>query len=140
MKILVATKGPSLDSPVAKHFGQAPYFLIYDTKRDKVKVIEKPAGGNQHAIIPQADADGVRVFITGNIGPHAYKLISSLNLQVALARNMSAQRAIKKWKNGELKILDGPIVRHVVHDSEHDTELFRAKYPVRKELLVRRFH
>ena len=140
MKILVATKGPSLDSPVAKRFGHAPYFLVYDTKRGQAKIIEKPSGANHHAIIPQADADGVRVFITGNIGPHAYKLISSLNLQVALARNMSARKAIEKLKKGELKILDGPTVRHAVHESEHDTELFRAKYPVKKELLARRYH
>ena len=45
-----------------------------------------------HAIIPHVAGQGVAVFITGNIGPHAFELIHSLNCRVALARRFNRSR------------------------------------------------
>jgi predicted Fe-Mo cluster-binding NifX family protein len=69
-----------------------------------------------HAIIPEMAKQGAEVFITGNIGPHAFELASSLNRQVALARKMSAREALNKLQRGELEILAAPTLKHSIHD------------------------
>lgn len=70
-------------------------------------------------IIPQAAKNGVKIFITRNIGPHAYELIRSLNLQVALARKMSANEALGKLEGGELRFLDASTLKRSIHERTH---------------------
>ncbi|MFQ5799339.1 MAG: hypothetical protein ACE5H0_11720, partial [Bacteroidota bacterium] len=48
----------------------------------------------------------------------SYDLISSFNLQVVLARNVTAQEAIERLRKGELKVLDAPTLRHSVEERE----------------------
>lgn len=121
MKVLIAALENTLDSPVSKRFGHAPYYLIVDLETMQVNVIDNRNTGDEHdhAIIPQAAKAGVKAFITGNIGPQAYKLVESLNLQVALARKMSGKEALEKLQRGELKILDAPTLKHSIHDHKH---------------------
>ncbi len=121
MKVLIATRENNLDSPVSKRFGHAPYYLIVDPDTMQVNVVDNrnPDEEHDHAIIPQAAKAGVKVFITGNIGPQAYQLVESLNLQVALARKMSGKDALEKLRRGELKILAAPTLKHSIHDHKH---------------------
>jgi predicted Fe-Mo cluster-binding NifX family protein len=120
MKVLLATQKNTLDSPVAKRFGHAPYYLYVDSDSMQVQEIANDEHHDEtHAIIPEMAKQGIEVFITGNIGPHAFELASSLNLQVALARKMSAREALEKLQRGELEILTAPTLKHSVHDHEH---------------------
>ena len=120
MNILIAADGITLDSSVAKRFGHAPYYLYVDADTKQVQVIENTDHDDEtHAIIPQMAQQGAKVFITGNIGPHAFQLIRSLNRQVALARKMSAREALEKLQEGELEILKAPTVKHSFHDHTH---------------------
>jgi predicted Fe-Mo cluster-binding NifX family protein len=118
MKILVAVQGTTLDSPVAKRFGHAPYYLTVDLSSMQTQVIDNAQHDHDetHAIIPQMAEKGVKLFITGNIGPHAFELASSLNVQVAVARNMSARAALEKLRRGELQILTEPTLKRSIHD------------------------
>lgn len=120
MKVLIAAQGTTLDSPVAKRFGHAPYYLNVDLDSMEIHVIDNAEHHDEtHAIIPQMAKNGVKVFITGNIGPHAFELANSLNRQVALARKMSAREALEKLQRGELKILTAPTLKRSVHDHAH---------------------
>ena len=120
MKVLIAIQGTTLDSMMAKRFGHAPYYLKVDLDSMQIELIDNPEHHDEtHAIIPQMAENGVEVFITGNMGPHAFELTKSLNLQVALARKMSAREALEKLQRGELEILDAPTLKHSVHDHEH---------------------
>ena len=121
MKVLVAVQGATLDSPVAKRFGHAPYYLNVDLNSMQTQVIDNAHHDHDetHAIIPQMAEKRVKVFITGNIGPHAFELASSLNLQVAVARNMSARAALEKLQRDELQILAEPTLKRSVHDHDH---------------------
>jgi predicted Fe-Mo cluster-binding NifX family protein len=121
MKVLIAAQGITLDSPVAKRFGHAPYYLNVDLDSMQIQVIDNAEHHHDetHAIIPQMAENGVKVFITGNIGPHAFELTNSLNLQVALAREMSSQEALEKLQRGELEILTQPTLKRSVHNHTH---------------------
>lgn len=119
MKALIATQGPTLDSAVAKRFGHAPYYLLVDLETQQVEVVDHSNHDDTHSIIPQAAKCGVKMFITGNIGPNAFALARSLNLQVDLARRMSANEALRKLQLGKLEMLSGLTLKHSVHDHEH---------------------
>jgi predicted Fe-Mo cluster-binding NifX family protein len=120
MKILIATQGTTLNDQVAKRFGHAPFYLLVDMGTLQTRVIANWEHDEDHSIIPRMKKDGVEVFITGNIGPHAFELIRSLNLQVALARKMSAKAALEKLQRGELEFLDAPTLKHSVHEHKQD--------------------
>jgi pyruvate formate lyase activating enzyme len=116
MKVLIATQGSTLDSAVAKRFGHAPHYLLIDLATMRVEAIDNQEHDDTHAIVPQAAKDGVKVLITGNIGPNAFALARSLNLQVALARRMSAKEALKSLQKGELEMLNSPTLKRSVHE------------------------
>lgn len=121
MKVVIAANGPTLDSLVAKRFGHAPYYLLVDSATLELQVIENREQDDEtHAIIPQLAGQGAGVFITGNIGPHAFQLIQSFNHQVALARRMPAGEALDKLQRGELELLSAPTVKHSQHDLRGD--------------------
>lgn len=117
MKVVIATNGPTLDSRVAQRFGHAPYYLLVDATTRELQVIENHEHDDEtHAIIPQLAEQEAKVFVTGNIGPHAFQLIRSLQGQVALARLMPASEALDKLQRGELELLNAPTVKHSRHD------------------------
>lgn len=121
MKIAIAAAGPTLNSPVAQRFGHAPYYLLVDSATLEIQVIENREHDDEtHAIIPQLVGQGAEVFITGNIGPHAFQLIESLRRQVALARHMPAWEALAKLQWGELEWLSAPTVKQSRHDLRGD--------------------
>ncbi len=130
MKIFIAVNEPTLDSPVAKRFGHAPYYLLVDTVANQMQAIDNPGHDHDHdhdddhhdddhAIIPQMAQQGVEVFVTGNIGPHAFELIQAANCRVALARKMSAAEAIDRLQKNQLEILSEPTVKKSLHDHTH---------------------
>ncbi len=115
MKVLIASQDANLDSAVAKRFGHAACYLLVAPETLHIEVIKNPED-DTHAIIPRAAKSGVKIFITGNIGPNAFELIRSLDLQVALARRMSAKDALIKLQRDELEILTAPTLKHSVHE------------------------
>jgi predicted Fe-Mo cluster-binding NifX family protein len=129
VQVVIAANGPTLDSAVAKRFGHAPYYLMVNTATMQVQVIanydhrdETDHHGQHdesHAIIPQLVGQGAELFITGNIGPHAFELVQSLNRQVAVARKMSAGEALARLQRGELEILSAPTVKQSIHNHTH---------------------
>jgi predicted Fe-Mo cluster-binding NifX family protein len=129
VKVLIAANSPTLDSPVAKRFGHAPYYLVVNTATMQMQAIDNNDQHDEtdnhgqhdesHAIIPHMVAQGVEIFITGNIGPHAFELIRSLDRRVALARRMSAGEALNRLQRGELEILSVPTLKRSVHNHTH---------------------
>lgn len=118
MKTLIAADGDTLESRISKRFGKAAWYLIVDSGPLEVSTFQNREPRDHHEIVPKAAEHGVTTIITGNIGPRSYDLISSFNMQIALARNMSAREAIEKLKKGELKILDAPTLKQSVEEHE----------------------
>lgn len=131
MKVVIAANGPTLDSSVAKRFGHAPYYLLVDSATLELQVIENREHDDEtHVIIPHMTEQGAEVFVTGNIGPHAFQLVRSLHRQVALARHMPAREALDKLQRGELEWLNAPTVKHSRHDNASYPGGDSASHPV----------
>ena len=87
MKVVIAATGATLDSQVAQRFGHAPYYLLADfSHAGRYASAGEPRALRRNACDhPPTGRARSRVFVTGNIGPHAFQLIRSLHRQVALA-------------------------------------------------------
>jgi len=106
MKIALSSSGKTLKDFLDSRFGRCKYFLIYDTEKDKVTVLEnaaKNAGGGAGIVAAQQIIDeSTDVLITGHLGPNAYDMIKDSGIKAYKGENISSNILIKKYKNGEL--------------------------------------
>lgn len=122
MLIIIGSDGNNLDSPIAKRFGHANYFILFDTETKSYEAFENIDEGHKHENLQQFLDKGVEAFIVGNIGPHAFEVINTSKSKVFLARKMSVQQAIEKFLNGELQLLTEPTAKKSIghgKDDEH---------------------
>ncbi|MGQ9799291.1 MAG: NifB/NifX family molybdenum-iron cluster-binding protein, partial [Ignavibacterium sp.] len=108
MLLLIGSDGSKLESPIAKRFGHADYFILYNTETKSFEAFENVDEGHNHQKLQQFLDKGVEAFIVGNIGPHAFEVINTPKSKIYLARKMSVQEAIDKYLKGELKQLTEP--------------------------------
>lgn len=122
MLILIGSDGNKLESPIAKRFGHAEYFILYNTETKSFEAFENINEGHNHENLQQFLDKGVEAFIVGNIGPHAFKVINTSKSKVFIARKLSIQDAINKFLNGELELLSEPTAKKSIghgKDEEH---------------------
>ena len=100
-----------LDSPVAAHFGHAPYFTLLDVDDNfnikEVKVLENPMTGENHrpGMVPvMLMREGVNMLITGALGQRAFEMFASNNISVVPnAVNYTVGEAFREYLSGSLK-------------------------------------
>ncbi len=114
MKILFVTDEPTLESKIAKRFGHAKYYLIYDLEKNTFEAMENPGHGEKHEVLYDLAEKGVKTFIVGNIGPGAYETAQEIGAEIYLARLMKAKDALEKFKNGELEKLEKPTLKRSI--------------------------
>lgn len=115
MLILLGSDGNNLESPIAKRFGHAKYFIQYNTITKSFEAFVNNEEGHNHDNLQTFLDNGVEIFIVGNIGPHAFEIVNTPKSKVYLARKMSVQEAIEKYFSGELKQLTEPTVKHSIN-------------------------
>jgi predicted Fe-Mo cluster-binding NifX family protein len=81
MKICVSSTANSLDAPIDPRFGRCPYFIIVDLETMQFEAIPNTASGAMGGAGIQAvriiASKGVKVVITGNVGPNAFQAFIS---------------------------------------------------------------
>ncbi len=125
MLILIGSDGNKLDGKIAKRFGHAEYFIVYNTEKKTFEAFDNLDEGHNHNNLTELLDKGVEVFIVGNIGPHAFDAINKPKSRVHLARKMSVQEAIDKFLIGQLKQLTEPTAKQSIgrgHDDEDHPE------------------
>ena len=110
MFLLIGADDNKLESSVAKRFGHAGYYLMYNTETNSFETYENIDVDHNHQSIREFLDKGVEAFIVGNVGPHAFGIINTPKSKVYLARKMSVKEAVEKFFKGELKQLDEPTV------------------------------
>ena len=115
MKICVSAISDSLDAEVDPRFGRCPYFVIVDTETLEFEAVPNIASSSVGGAGIQAAqivaSRGVKVLITGNIGPNAFQALSAANIKVITGAFGTVREAIEKYKRGELKETGAPTVR-----------------------------
>ena len=114
MKICVTSQGKTLDSNVDSRFGRCQYFIIADTDNSEFEAIENPnissTGGAGIVSGQLISAKGVKIVLTGNVGPNAFQTLQAAKINVVTGVSGSIKEAIEKYKKGELNPTQGPSV------------------------------
>ncbi len=110
MKIVVTSSGPDLKSDLDSRFGRCLFFIIYDTENNQFEVIENSnisgmGGVGIQSAQMMADKD-VKVIITGNCGPNAFRTLNAAGIQVITGAKGTVEEAIQEYKKGNLKPAD----------------------------------
>jgi len=121
MLLLIGSDGNSPESPVAKRFGHANYFITYNTDAKTFEALENIEEEHDHKNLEGFINQGVEVFIAGNVGPHAFEIMNTPKTKIYLARNMAVRDAIEKFTAGELRQLTEPTMnKSMGHDHDHN--------------------
>lgn len=106
MKIGVSSTGKELDAIVDQRFGRCSYFIIIDTDTMNFEFISNESaiasGGAGIQAAQNITKAGVKVVITGNMGPNAFQTLSAAGVMVFTGAKGTVKEAIEKYKKGEL--------------------------------------
>ncbi len=119
MLILIGSDGNNLESPVAKRFGHANYYIVFDTETKTYKAFANNNEGHNHDNLVEYLDKGVKAFIVGNIGPHAFDILQTGDAKVYLARKMKTAEAIELFSKNSLKELLEPTMRKSIEQKRH---------------------
>jgi predicted Fe-Mo cluster-binding NifX family protein len=114
MKIAVTTSGNDLTAPVDPHFGRCPQYLVVDTETMEFEVLRNTAVGSAHgsgiAAAQLVASRGVKVILTGNVGPNAYSALSASGVKIVTGVSGTVGDAVKRFNTGEYRSTGGPSV------------------------------
>jgi predicted Fe-Mo cluster-binding NifX family protein len=114
MKICVSAETGSLEAQVDPRFGRCQYFVIVDSETMKYEIIEnKSKNASSGAGIQAAQTvanHGAKIVITGNVGPNAFKVLSTTGIKIVTGAYGTVKETIEKYKRGELKETSSPTV------------------------------
>ena len=114
MKICVSAVANSLDAQLDPRFGRSPYFVIVDSENMQFEAISNMASGATGGAGIQASQiianKGVKVVITGNVGPNAFQALSAAGIKIVTGAFGTVREAVEKYKKGELGETGAPTV------------------------------
>lgn len=114
MKICVTSTGNSLDAQIDPRFGRCSYFVIVDSETMQFEAVPNVAAGVSGGAGIQAAQTvankGVKLLITGNVGPKAFQALAGAGIEVATGAFGTVREAIGKYKRGELSNTGAPTV------------------------------
>ncbi len=114
MKIAATTQNGGLGDVIVPQFGRAPSFTIveYDGEVKSVEVIQNPAcmqPSGAGIMASQILVDrGVKVLLTGNVGPKAMSVLQSAGIKIYRADGLTVEEAIKRFASGLLEEITTP--------------------------------
>jgi len=114
MRICVSSAANSLDASVDPRFGRCPYFIIVDSDTMQFEAVPNVASGAMGGAGIQAAqtiaSKGVKVLITGNVGPNAFQALSAAGIKIVTGAYGTVREVVEKYKRGELKETGSPTV------------------------------
>ena len=114
MKICITSEGRTLDSKVDPRFGRCQNFIFFDTDSGSFEAQENTSAQFQGGAGIQSGqlvvSKGVKVVLTGNVGPNAHQVLSAAGISVFVGASGEVKDAIEDYKNGKFKEVDTPSV------------------------------
>jgi predicted Fe-Mo cluster-binding NifX family protein len=114
LKICVSAVANNLEAKLDPRFGRCLYFVIVDSETMLFEVIPNMASGATGGAGIQAAQTiaerGVKVVITGNVGPNAFGALSAAGIEIVTGASGIVREVVEKFKKGELQRTDIPTV------------------------------
>lgn len=99
-------KNDGLQAMVYGHFGSAPYFAIFDTRKGTLEIVNNGDLNHAHGQcnpIGALSGRSVNVLVTGGIGARAIEKLNSMGIRVCRAgANATVEDVLKSFEAGEL--------------------------------------
>jgi predicted Fe-Mo cluster-binding NifX family protein len=115
MKVCVSAVSNSLSAQVDPRFGRSPYLIIVDSETKLFEAIPNVAssamGGAGIQAAQTIASKGVKVLITGNVGPNAFQALSAAGIEIVTGASGTVDEVVQKYKRSELKATHAPTVR-----------------------------
>ncbi|MCW4018807.1 MAG: NifB/NifX family molybdenum-iron cluster-binding protein [Candidatus Bathyarchaeota archaeon] len=114
MKICLTSTSNSLDAALDPRFGRCAYFIIIDPETAQFEAVpnsSQDASGGAGIQAAQVIANkGVKVVITGNVGPNAFQALSVAGVEIITGASGVVREVVEQYKRGELTKTDAPTV------------------------------
>ncbi len=114
MKVCVSAVANSLDAQVDPRFGRCPYLVIVDSESMQFEAIPNMASGAMGGAGIQAAqtiaSRGVKLLITGNVGPNAFQALAAAGIKIIIGASGTVRQVVEKYKRGELRETGTPTV------------------------------
>ncbi len=114
MKICVSATGNNLEAQLDPRFGRCAYLVIVDSETMQFEAIPNIAAGATGGAGIQAAQTiankGVKVVITGNVGPNAFGALSTAGIEIATLATGTVRDVIEKYSRGEMGKASAPTV------------------------------
>jgi predicted Fe-Mo cluster-binding NifX family protein len=106
MKICVTAVAGRLDAQVDPRFGRSQYFVIVDPATMEFEAmpnaaLNAPGGAGIQAAQAMVN-EGVKVVISGNMGPNAFQVLSAAGVKIATGAYGTVKDAIALYQAGKL--------------------------------------
>lgn len=115
MKIAITSVGDSLSSEVDGRFGRCNYFVVVNPDNMEYEAI---ANGSRNAVggagveaAQTVSGSGAKALITGNVGPNAYRALSSAGLEIYTGASGTVKDAVSDYKQDNLVAPDSSTTR-----------------------------
>ncbi|ACB85986.1 NifB/NifX family molybdenum-iron cluster-binding protein [Natranaerobius thermophilus] len=110
--IAITAKGENAESPMDAYldqrFGRCEYFVLYRQNDDEVEILPNRARNSDSGAgvrAAQLIADqGVKVIITGKVGPKAMRALQASNVDVYTEATGTVRTALEEYQQGQLKM------------------------------------
>lgn len=107
MIIGIPSTGKALSSSFAQNFGRCPFFIIYDTDTQEIKMsyandAQSAAGGAGIQASQSLINNKVEVVIVPQVGPNAWNVLKGANVRIFSGIRGSVQDNIIAFETGEL--------------------------------------
>lgn len=120
MKIAItAESNNGLDSPVAQHFGHAPFFILVEIENGEVRTVQDVANpflqGHQPGQIPDfIQQQKATVILSGGMGGRAIEFFAQAGIQAATGASGTVRQALENYLGGKQKNA-APCAESVAH-------------------------
>jgi len=114
MKVVITSTAQNLAEPIDMHFGRAKVFILADTETGRATAHDNAQNLNakQGAGIQSAETVarlGAEAVVTGSVGPKAFRALREAGIRIALVESACpGTEALRRFKDGELPVLDSP--------------------------------
>ena len=114
MKLCVSAVYGSLEAHVDPRFGRCQYFIFVESDTMAFEVVPNKAASAGHGAGIQAAQTvanhGVRLVLTGNVGPNAFRALSAAGIKVVTGVSDTVREAVEKHRDNP-QGTSGPTVR-----------------------------
>jgi len=114
MKICITSQGNKLESQIDPRFGRCAYFIIIDPDSMEFEAIENSNAQTMGGAGIQAGQlignKGVKVLLTGNVGPNAFQTLQASQIDIITGVSGLVKDAVEKYKTGNFKPVDNATV------------------------------